>query len=81
MWIAGMPSDEISHEDTLFSLPQEICVLPLVTVITQFRKDYLAVLFSLAYLAFLDTTHSAFCRVGSAYVNYPLGIIVKELRN
>jgi len=48
MWIAGMPSDEISRKDTLFSLPQEIRMLPLVTVITQLRKDHLAVLFSLA---------------------------------
>jgi hypothetical protein len=55
-------------------------MLSLVTVITPFRKDHLAVLFSLAYLALL-TSPTLFCHVGCAYVNYPLRIIMKELRN
>jgi len=55
----GMPSDGISHKDTLFSHPQEIWMLSLFTVITPFRKDHLAVLFSLAYLA-LSTSPTTF---------------------
>jgi hypothetical protein len=48
MWIAGMLSDGIYHEEKLFSLPQLLRMLPAVTVITQLGKDGLAALLSLA---------------------------------
>jgi hypothetical protein len=81
IWIAGMPSDEISHEDnTVQSSPGEMYVTTCHSCHTISQRPFgRSILIGL--LGSLDITYSIFYHVGSSYVNYPLGIIVKELIN